>query len=1064
LKLWQQVSENEIYYFMSWFDSKEKIRKRPEATPSRHIHSEPGQAHRTFQELEAGALAHKLRRKIKGEVRFTDGDRALYATDSSNYRQIPIGVVIPRDVEDVIETVALCREFGAPVLPRGGGTSLAGQCCNVAVILDFSKYVNRILEIDPVKKIARIEPGLIADHLSDAAAKHQLFWAPSPATHQWCTFGGMLGNNSCGVHSQMAGRSSDNLVELEILTYRGERMRVGQTSEAELEQMTGIASPDPRARIYTQLKTLRDRYAHLIRARYPKIPRRISGFGLNELLPERGFHVARALAGSEGTCVTILQATVQLAHKPSARAVLVLGYPDIYSAADHIAQVDAHKPIGLEGIDGVFIDAMRGKNLHLEKLRLLPDGRGFLLIEFGGESPEECADKAHRLMRELKQCTNPPAMRLIENPSEQRDIWKVRDSGLGATAHPPERDENHEGWEDSAVPPEKLGVYLRELRGLFNKFGYHGSLYGHFGQACVHTRIDFDLKTAHGIQHYREFVEQASDLVVKMGGSFSGEHGDGQSRAELLPKMFGPELVRAFEEFKAIWDPDWKMNPGKVVRPYRLTDNLRYGTELNRPSLETYFSFTEDNFNFANAAMRCVGVGECRRHENGTMCPSYMVTHEEKHTTRGRARLLFEMLQANPLRHGWHSPEVKESLDLCLSCKGCKGDCPVNVDMATYKAEFLAHYYKHRLRPIHAYVFGLIHRWARIASVAPRLANLFAQSPVFGGLGKWLAGIAPERSLPEFAEESFKKWFQHRRHEGRLQKEQPRSANRVILWPDTFNNYFHPQIAIAATEVLEDAGFEVIVPQQNFCCGRPLYDYGMLKTAQRWLENILDGLRTEIRNGTPVVVLEPSCASVFRDELTNILPHDLDARRLKEQTFLLSEFLQKKAPQYQPRQLERKALVHVHCHHRAIMKPDCEAAMLQKVGLNFEILESGCCGMAGAFGFEKGEHYDVSVKCGERVLLPKVRESEKETLLITDGFSCHEQIRQQTGREALHPAQVLRLAMSEGKLPGRKDATDGEHEPPISGKAQDALGGLAVAGALAGAVAVAMWWTTRNDD
>jgi FAD/FMN-containing dehydrogenase/Fe-S oxidoreductase len=992
-------------------------------------------------DINADALARRLRRKIKGEVRFTEGDRALYATDGSNYRQVPIGVVVPRDEEDVLETVALCRQFGAPITSRGCGTSLAGQCCNVAVIIDFTKYLNRILEIDPRRKLARVQPGVVHVHLHNAAEKSHLTFGPDPATHKWCSIGGMLGNNSCGVHSQMAGRTADNVEALEILLYDGTRMRVGRTPETELEQI--IRAGGRRGEIYTSLQRLRHIYANLIRARFPRIPRRVSGYNLDELLPENDFHVARSLVGSEGTCVVVLEAILNLVHSPPARSLLVLGYPDVYAAGDHVPEINESRPIGLEALDYKFIYDLRKKHLQLDHLKLLPEGKGFLLVEFGGETKAESDALARRLMARLKTRAGAPTMKLFDDKAEEQQIWEVRESGLGATAHIPGEAENWEGWEDSAVPPEQVGPYLRDLKKLFDEYGYVGSLYGHFGQGCIHTRINFDLKTAEGVKRYRSFMEQATDLVMKYRGSFSGEHGDGQSRAEFLPKMFGPELVRAFEEFKRIWDPDWKMNPGKVVKPYRIDENLRYGPHYHPPEIETHFKFVQDGFSFRRAMERCVGVGACRRHEHGTMCPSYMATGEEMHTTRGRARLLFEMLEGNPLPHGWKNEKVHEALDLCLACKGCKGDCPVNVDMATYKAEFLSHYYKGRLRPRHAYAFGLIHRWAKLAAVMPRVANFFSQSRFFAPVTKWIAGVAPERRLPAFAEESFKEWFFKRQPIGadRHRKFEEigenggghRPPRRVVLWADTFNNYFHPYIARDTVEVLEDAGFEVEVPRPDMCCGRPLYDYGMLDTAEKWLQDIVRIMQPHIEAGTPVVVLEPSCAAVFRDELKNLFPNDVNARRLGEQTFLLSEFLNKYAPEYPRRELKRKAIIHLHCHQNAIFGKHSEEDLLKRTGLDFEIVDSGCCGMAGAFGFEKGDHYDVSVKCGERVLLPKIRETPADALILTNGFSCHEQMLQLGGRRALHIAEVLRMVMREGKIrppkPAKRPAPAPEVEP-----------------------------------
>src|SRR5712692_5629442 len=967
--------------------------------------------------VDAQALAHELRASISGEVRFDAGSRALYATDGSNYRQVPIGVVIPTNAEDVIQTVALCRRYHAPLLPRGGGTSLAGQTCNTAVVLDMSKYMRTILEINPEQKIARIQPGLVLDALRTAAEHYHLTFGPDPATHAQCTLGGMIGNNSCGTHSVMAGKTSENIETLDILTYDGLRLRVGKTSDEELAQI--MREGGRRGDIYARLKALRDTYADLVRARFPNIPRRVSGYNLDQLLPENGFHVARALVGTEGTCVTVLEAAVHLIYSPPARTLLVLGFSDAYIAADHVPEIMAHQPIALEGFDLTLIENMRKKNLHLAEIALLPEGGGWLLVEFGSDTMEESVSRARKLMEQMRHKEHPPAMKLFDHPQEAAKIWMVRESGLGATTSVPGEPHHWASWEDESVPPEKVGSYLRDYSRLLKKYDYTSALYGHFGQGCVHNRVDFDLTSREGIKKFRAFIEEAADIVVGYGGSLSGEHGDGQARAELLPKMYGPELMQAFRAFKTIWDPDGKMNPGKVVDAYLLDENLRLGSAYNPAHPETHFKFPDDEGSFAASALRCVGVGKCRRMDGGTMCPSYMVTREEEHSTRGRARLLFEMLQGqgdpsrSPLQDGWRNEHVKEALDLCLACKGCKADCPVNVDMATYKAEFLSHYYAHRLRPIQAYTLGLIYWWARLACRIPAIANFLTQAPVLSDIAKAIIGVAPQRRLPVFASLPFKEWFRQRG---------PRNtdAPRVILWPDTFNNYLHPEPLQAAVEVLEAAGYQVIVPEQSLCCGRPLYDHGMLETAERLLRHILKTLEPEIIAGTPIVGLEPSCVAVFRAELTNLFPHDEHAKRLKKQVFVLSEFLERKAGNYQLPQLQRKAVVHMHCHHKAIMRTAPEEAVLKKLGLDYTVLDSGCCGMAGAFGFEK-DYYDVSIACGERVLLPAVRNADKDTLIIADGFSCREQIAQTTDRRALHLAQVIQFAMHQDENGVAKD-------------------------------------------
>ena len=940
--------------------------------------------------VDAAALAAALQAELRGEVRFDNGSRALYATDASNYRQIPIGVVVPRDANDVIATVALARKFGAPILARGGGTSLAGQCCNVAVVMDFSKYMHNVVELDPQRKFARVQPGIILDDLRNEAEQHNLTFGPDPATHTHCTIGGMIGNNSCGVHALMAGKTVDNIDELEILTYDGHRMRVGTTSDDELARI--ISEGGRRGDIYRRLRDIRDRYADQIRARYPKIPRRVSGYNLDELLPENGFNVARALVGTECTCVVVLEAKCRLVYSPPARTLVVLGYEDIYIAADDVPRLLEFKPIGLEGVDDRLIADMRAKGLNVDKIGLLPPGAGWLLVEFGGETREESDAGAQKMMDALRRSSLVPSMKRYDDKKEEKSIWAIRESGLGATAFVPGKARAWEGWEDSAVDPNHLGRYLRDLRGLLDKYGYVGDLYGHFGQACVHTRNNFDLETTEGIAKYRAYVDEAADLCVKYNGSLSGEHGDGQSRAELLPKMFGEELVGAFREFKSIWDPDWKMNPGKVVDPYLITENLHLGAGFSPWSPRTEFRYPEDDGKIERAVMRCVGVGKCRRMDGGTMCPSFMVTREEKHSTRGRARLLFEMFEGEAIPSNWKNQEVKESLDLCLSCKGCRGDCPVGVDMATYKAEFLSHYYARKLRPIQAYTMGWIHIWSRLASRAPALANAMMR------LSKPLLGIAPQRKMPRYARKPFIEQFRNR-------QKVKATGRRVLLWPDTFNNYFHPETAIAAVEVLESLGYEVTIPRKPLCCGRPLYDWGFLGMAKRQLRAIVNELDPDI----PVVGLEPSCVSVFRDELGNFFP---DAQRLQKSVMTLSEFLV--AENTPLPQLRRKALVQSHCHHNAIMRFTAEETVMRKMSLDFEHPDSGCCGMAGAFGFEK-HHYEISIRAGERVLLPKVRTASEETLIIADGFSCREQIEQTTGRHALHLAEVMRMAMREGR-------------------------------------------------
>ncbi len=949
----------------------------------------------------AAALEARLRETVRGEVRFDDAARALYATDASNYRQVPIAVVTPLDAEDVVATLAACRAFDAPVLSRGAATSLAGQCCNTAVILDFSRHLRNILALDPHARTAVVEPGIVLDRVREAAEHFDLTFAPDPATHSRCTLGGMIGNNSCGTHSLLGGKTVDNIESMEILLYDGTRMTVGATSEDELAAI--VAAGGRKGEIYAGLKSIRDRYAPLIRQRFPRIPRRVSGFNLDELLPENGFHVARALVGSEGTCVTVLNSTLRLVASPQHRVLVGLGFATTFLAADHVLDILAHNPIAFEAVDDLLLDLMEQKGLAIEERKVLPRGGGILLVELGADSAEEASARAAALAEAALGFPTRPNIRIFSQ-EEAHQAWFVRESALGGGSLVPGRPEGWEGWEDAAVAPAQLGTYLRALRTLMSEYGYVSPLYGHFGHGCVHQRINFDFRTPAGIADYREFIDRAADLVVSLGGSLSGEHGDGQSRGALLEKMFGPELMSAFREFKALFDPTNRMNPGKVIGTsetpvLRPEDNLRLDVAHPAMQTHTHFSFAGDHGSLEHATLRCVGVGACLKQDAGTMCPSYMATREEQHSTRGRAHLLWEMLQGDILKDGWRNRQVKEALDLCLSCKACKTECPVNVDMATYKAEFLAHHYEGRLRPLHAYAFGYIDKLARLASIAPRTANLFAALPPTAALAKKLLDIHPARSLPRFSRRSYSS----------LARNLPQPAaphGEVLLWADTFNNYLHSGTAVAAHNVLVSAGFCVQTLRRHVCCGRPLYDFGLLDSARKYLLRTLSALEPTLAAGTPIVVLEPSCASVFRDELTHLLPNDPRAHQLKASTLLLSEFLLQRAPHYQPPARTGTFVVQGHCHHTALMKMSAEMQLLAATGAQVRLLDSGCCGMAGPFGFER-DKFAVSQTLAERGLLPAVRAADANTVFVADGFSCREQIAQNSNLRGLHLAEVL---------------------------------------------------------
>jgi FAD/FMN-containing dehydrogenase/Fe-S oxidoreductase len=981
------------------------------------LSNQPPLDHERFaahRELEA-----LLKKSLRGDVRFDLGSRALYAADSSNYRQLPVGVILPRDAADVEAALAACRTTGAAVLPRGAGTSLAGQCANVAVVFDFSRYMNKLGSIDPAAKLARVEPGIVLDRLREAAELHHLTYGPDPATHSRCTLGGMIGNNSCGAHGLMAGKVVDNIESLDIVLYDGTRMTVGRTSPAELEAL--IHSGGRVGQIYADLAKLHDRYSSLILEKYPRIPRRVSGYNLDELLDENGFNVARALVGSEGTCATVVAATLNLTNSPPFRVLTVLSFADVFLAADVVPRVLEFGPIGLEGFDGLLVDFMRRKNLAMNDVSLLPPGGGFLLVEMGAWDAAEAHAKAKALAHAAQGWAEAPAAR-IYSAEDAAAVWRVRESALGATAFVPGEPERFEGWDDAGIPPARLGDYLRQLTALMAEYGYRSPLYGHYGQGCVHLRINFDFHTVEGVRRFREFIDRAADLVLSLGGSLSGEHGDGQARAALLPKMFGPELIRAFQEFKAIWDPSNRMNPGKLsdaVRVYDPAENLRHAPPVageTQAKLETHFVFAADQGSLERATARCVGVGACLKTEGGVMCPSYRATGEEQHSTRGRARLLWEMLAGALRKEGFQSKAVHEALDLCLSCKACKTECPVAVDMTAYKSEYLAQRYKHRPHPLHHYIFGFADLLARLGSITPALTNAVLTGRFTSPLIKRIVGVAQERQLPRLAGKSYKKarlasnetTNVPRALSGKNATKAEPAGEHVVLWADTWNNYYHPQTLAAAEAVLTQAGFRVQVPKGHICCGRALYDFGLLGTARAYLAKVLDRMAPEIEAGLPFIFLEPSCASVFKDEALEFFPDDLRAQRMSKQVWLLADWLAARAPEWVTGRLEgAQVILHGHCHHKAVFGgPVNEIALLKKAGAAVELINSSCCGMAGPFGFE-ADKFEVSKAIANLGLLPAVNSAAPATIIVADGFSCREQINQLSDREGMHFAEVL---------------------------------------------------------
>ncbi|WP_114811030.1 FAD-binding and (Fe-S)-binding domain-containing protein [Paraburkholderia kururiensis] len=956
----------------------------------------------------------ELRRTVRGEVRFDAGSKALYASDASNYRQVPLGVVLPTDVDDLVAALETCHRLDVPFLSRGGGTSQNGQCVNVAVVADTSKYVNRVVSVNPAGRTAIVEPGAVCDTLREAAERYGLTFAPDPATHSRCTLGGMIANNSCGAHSVMAGKTVENVEALEIATYDGARFWVGPTDDAELEGI--IAKGGRKGEIYAQLRDLRDRYADHIRAEFPQIKRRVSGFNLDQLLPENGFNVARALVGTEGTCAVTLQAKVRLVHSPSCRVLLLLGFKDIYTAADAVPHFNRFAPIAIEGLDRAIVRGLQARGLKKDEIALLPKGDAWVVLEFGANTHAEAvrqAQTAHAYFSAGHGGADVTGF-VVEDKTQQQKVWSIRETGASAVALSvdPSIPDPMVGWEDAAVDPMRLGDYLRQFQALVDRYGYETCLYGHFGDGCVHARITFDVRTVEGVQKWRRFLREAAQLVVDFGGSLSGEHGDGQAKAEFLPIMYGPEIMRAMEEFKAIWDPANRLNPGKVVHAYRADENLRMGPAYKTVTIDTRLTFTSpEGDGMQRAVERCIGMGKCRSLDGGTMCPSYRATREEKFSTRGRAHLFWEMLQGEVMTEGWDSEPLKEALDSCLACKGCKSDCPTHTDMASYKAEFLSHYYEKHRRPRQAMFMGRIGQWAPWASRFPWLTNFMTSARPLARIGKWVAGVAPQRTLPVFVPKTYRALTRHRTPASRTAT--VAKSGKVMLWVDTFNDHFSPEVATSAANVLTQLGYEVVLPRKRLCCGRPLYDYGLLDEARALLRNVVDELSEDIRAGVPVVGLEPGCLSVFKDELLKQLPHDVTAKRLAQQTFLFSDFVARADFQW-PR-LEADVVVHGHCHQKAVFGMKGETALLDKLGVRWSLLDAGCCGMAGAFGFN-AEHYALSMKIGEQKLLPSVRDAAPETIVVTNGFSCREQIQQGAGRHTLHIAQLAERALTRGNL------------------------------------------------
>jgi FAD/FMN-containing dehydrogenase/Fe-S oxidoreductase len=946
----------------------------------------------------ASELAADLAARVRGQVRFDSASRATFAADASNYRHVPVGVVQPADTDDVLAALEVCRRHDVPVLPRGAATSIGGQAVNEAVIIDFARHLRAVLSIDPEEKVARLQPGVVLDDLRAAAAPHGLTFGPDPSTHNRCTLGGMIGNNACGSHSVAWGKTADNVRSLKIATYDGTQLTVGPTSPGELTARSG--QPGEAGRIYRRLAELRDARGALIRAQTPQLTRRVSGFNLDQLLPENEFNLARALVGTEGTCVTVLEASVDLVPAPAARALTVVGFADAFLAADAAPAFLDLAPLTIEGVDVAVIAALRAARPADQRHRLLPDGEGWLFIESGGATAAEAEAAARAIAARATRLSG--VSEIVTEKSAMRTLWGIREAGAGIVTRGADGKEAWPGWEDAAVPPARLGAYLRQFQKLLDDHGRRGAYYGHFGDGCVHVRIDFDLLSASGIADFRRFIEEAADLVTAHGGSLSGEHGDGQARAELLPRMYPPEMIAAFADFKSIWDPRDRMNPGVVVRPRRLDADLRVYVDGPRRADRARLAFAQDGGSLEAATRRCVGVGTCLSAHGGVMCPSYRATGDEQHSTRGRARLLFEFASGRAGVDAAHADDVAEALDLCLSCKGCKRDCPVGVDMAAYKSEFLARRYARRRRPASHYSLGWLPWWLRVISGTrtAALVNWAAKRPALASPAKRLGGIAAERGIPALAGESLQAWFARRGP--RQEPDRP----RLLLWPDTFTNYLEPGIGQAAVAALEALGYHVEIPRRAVCCGLTWISTGQLDHAKRVMGRTLATLKPWLDAGVPIVGLEPSCTATLRSEATELLPGNPAARQVSVAIRSLAEILRPHADTLRARAARgQNAIVQVHCHQHADIGFDADREVMDALGVKAEVLDSGCCGLAGNFGFERG-HYDISQACGDRVLFPAIRAAGSAVRLIADGYSCRTQIRQATDGDPVHLAHL----------------------------------------------------------
>jgi FAD/FMN-containing dehydrogenase/Fe-S oxidoreductase len=946
---------------------------------------------------------------LDGVCDFSDAAIALYTSDASNYRQVPLGVAYPANAKDLFTLNEWSREQAVPLLMRGAGTSQNGQCVNQALVIDCSRYMNNIIEINPTEQYAWIEPGVVCDALKAAAEQYELTFGPDPATHSRCTLGGMIGNNSCGPRSMLAGKTVENVIELDILTAQGEHLSIGPTSDEYYEKIQRDKLPGHE--LYRTLKTIASEHAQAIKNEYPTIKRRVSGYNLDQLLPENSFNIARALVGTEGTCAIVLRAKVALIRPPKKKQLFVLGFDDIFIAGDSVPAILVHKPIAMEGLDWTIIGGLQQRNLNTNEIAKLPEGKAWLLVEIPGNNDAELAinsDNFEQAMQDDVQIKS-----VLRSPDAQTDqlFWSIREQGASATAISTNPDEPDPvvGWEDTAVDPHQLGDYLRDFQQLVDRYNYKTSLYGHFGDGCIHARITFDTRSEEGVAKWRAFSEEIAKTVVKYGGSLSGEHGDGQAKAEFLPLMYSPELIGAFEKFKAAWDPTNRLNPGKVVQPFRMDENLRFGPDYTRSNITSQLHYAKDvssdstGTGFGRAMERCIGMGKCRS-ATGAMCPSFQATGNEAYSTRGRAHLLHELVRGEVIKDQWANKDIADSLEHCLSCKACYGECPTKVDIASYKSEFMYQHYQTKRRPLHHYALGYI------GAIFPRLSKLRLLAPITGNrftqnFMQRFFDLADGTQLPKASAESAWQWVKtaHSYQSDKYFWFGDTSKPQVIVWADTLTSTYKPEVLKSTIAVLTKLGFTAGVAKRHFCCGRPLYELGLLDDAKRYLNNILQHFSDLPSADTQIIVLEASCLSVFTTELTMQCPNNEEANILSKRCVSLTRFLADR--EIRPQQQLKQGILHQHCHDKATSIAQGDRQYLSQYFENLSEPEAGCCGMAGIFGIKRKTH-DIGKWLFNRTLLNAISNADNSSYVVTTGFSCSEQIKQYTHTTTLHPAQV----------------------------------------------------------